>query len=443
MATVDYHEAIEVKKSIDGDIEEPIPQHILDDIEANKSVIYWSLCFLDASVMWAYYSCLSAQDYYKSAFPSVQFVFLTTPVLTWPLSIGHIIQMWFGLDRSLGNMKRVIIGYAVFAICCVVIIVQGYLNMSQAAGSTLVLVCFGFVGAAHSLTEPAYYNVASLFPDARFTNAIQVGNVIAGVLNVIMATLIHLAVGGVHDSDQGQSFKLSFFIFMAMLFLICIAAVIVYARLEKIPCVRYLLDRAAADHVKHGKVDLIQLWAKFFRVGRVIILPLVAQFMLFFCTLTLFPGIGCASAYQKLGGTNAAPWLCSPGIIMPFNLGDFIGRVSSTQGAVNIFSMRFCFFTSLLRWGWLPLLLLGVPSSSLYSFGDSPSSGYALQIVLYVFLGITGGLFSTVTMGLAPRLVAQEDREAAAALMVMALFLGLSSGSTFGWGIGNNGWFGL
>ncbi|KAF0705045.1 Aste57867_7157 [Aphanomyces stellatus] len=105
--------------------------------------------------------------------------------------------------------------------------------------------------------------------------------------------------------------------------------------------------------------------------------------------------------------------------------------------------MRFCFIISFLRWAWLPLLLLGSSHSSLYAFGDSYWSAYAFQIVLYVLLGITGGLFSTVTMGLAPRLVPQEDREAAAALMVMFLFLGLSSGSTLGWGMGNNHWFGL
>ncbi|KDO23722.1 hypothetical protein SPRG_10500 [Saprolegnia parasitica CBS 223.65] len=440
-----YHEAIDIKEKRlqDEGLDNSLPTDVLDQIKEYRNVIYWSLLFLEGSAMWAYYSCLSAQDYYASTFPDVKFAFLTTPVLTWPLTLGHIVQMWFGLDRSLGNMKRVIIGYSVFGLCCILIIVQGYLDMSQTAGATMVLICFGCVGAAQSLTEPTFYAVASLFPDAHFTNAIQVGNVAAGVLNVVLAALIHLAVGGIHDTDPAGSVKLSFFIFMVLLFLISVGAVVVYYRLEKIPCVRYLLDRAAADHVKHGEVSLPQLWAKLFRVSKVIVMPMVAQFMLFFCTLTLYPGIGIASIAKELFGTSAGPWLVAPGVVAPFNIGDLLGRLLSTKAAIKFFSMRFCFIFSFCRWVWLPLLLMAASTNSLYAFGDSQWGAYGFLLVLYLLLGVTGGLFSTVTMGMGPLLVPQEDREAAAALMVMALFLGISSGSTFGWGISNNHWLGL
>ncbi|OQR84112.1 Equilibrative Nucleoside Transporter (ENT) Family, partial [Achlya hypogyna] len=385
-----YHEAVDIKGKDLNDHSDEIPQHILDEIKQYRSMIYWSLLFLEGSAMWAYYSCLSAQDYYASTFPDVKFSFLTTPVLTWPLTIGHIIQMWFGYDRSIGNMKRVIIGYAIFAICCVLIILQGYLDMDQTSGATMVLVCFGFVGAAQSLTEPAYYNVASLFPDAHFTNGIQVGNVSAGVLNVVLAALIHLAVGGVHDSDPARSLKLAFFIFMAMLLIICVGAVYIYWRLEKVPCVRYLMDRAAADHLKHGQVSLPQLWAKFFRVGKVIVLPMAAQFMLFFCTLTLYPGVGMSSVAKELFATPSGPWLTSPGIVAPFNFGDLIGRLASTKTVASYFSMRSCFVISILRWVWLPLLLMASVNNSLFVFGDNHWGAYAFILVLYLLLGISG-----------------------------------------------------
>ncbi|KDO23707.1 hypothetical protein SPRG_10485 [Saprolegnia parasitica CBS 223.65] len=440
--TAPYHEAVDVKEkdlALDAQVgDNEIPQHVLDEIKLHSSTIYWSLFFLEGSVMWAFYSCLSAQDYYASTFPNVQFAFLTTPILTWPLSLGHIIQMWFGLDRALGNLNRVYIGYGLFAACGIFILIQGQLGLEEFTGATLILLCFGLVGAAHSLTEPAYYNVASLFPDEKFTNAIQVGNVVAGCINVTAATLIHLAV-------SGTDVKLSFYIFMSLLLVVCVGAVIVYYRLEKIPCVRYLLDRAAADHNKHGKVSLPTLWAKFFRVSKVIVMPMVAQFMLFFCTLTLFPGFGISSVlkFKTVMSSSGGPWVISPGIIAPFNFGDLIGRLLSTKAAIKFFSLRFCFYFSFFRWVWLPLLLLGTATNSLYSFGDAEWSAYAFQVVLYVILGITGGLFSTITMGMGPLLVPQEDREAAAALMVMFLFLGLSCGSTFGWVIGHNHWFGL
>ncbi|EQC35310.1 hypothetical protein SDRG_07021 [Saprolegnia diclina VS20] len=439
-----YHQAVDVKTPL-HEFEAEIPQSILDQIQENRVVIYSSLLFLEGSVMWAFYSCLTAQDYYKSAFPDVKFAFLTTPVLTWPLTIGHLVQMWFGLDRSLGNMKRVLLGYTIFGLASVLIIVQGYLDMSQTNGATMVLICFGFVGAAHSLTEPAYYNVAALFPDAHFTNAIQVGNVTAGVLNVVLAALIHLCVGGVHDSDPAGSVKISFFIFMALLLLVAIGAVLVYRHLERIPCVRYLLDRATSDHLKHGDVSLPTLWAKFVRVGRVIVVPMLAQFMLFFCSMSLYPGIGIASTVQATDiiTSSSGPWVISPGVTTPFNVGDLIGRLASTNLVAGYFSMRTCLIASLLRWLCLPLLLLTLLSSSLYAFGDAHWSAYAFVLVLYFLMGVTGGLFSTITIGKAPLFVPQEDREAAAALMVMALFLGLSSGSTLGWGMSNDHWFGL
>ncbi|RHY02963.1 hypothetical protein DYB36_008041, partial [Aphanomyces astaci] len=41
-------------KDLDGEI----PQHVLDDIHDHRRFIWWSLLFLNGSVLWAYYSGL-------------------------------------------------------------------------------------------------------------------------------------------------------------------------------------------------------------------------------------------------------------------------------------------------------------------------------------------------------------------------------------------------
>ncbi|OQR90794.1 Equilibrative Nucleoside Transporter (ENT) Family [Achlya hypogyna] len=435
------------------DVQEPmhletdaIPQPILDEIHEHKRLICWSLFLLEGSAMWAYYSCLSAQDYYRESFPNVEFAFLTTPILTWPLTIGHLVQMWFGLDKSVGTRRvRVVLGYLLFAASAVAIVAQDYLLLGEAQGAAMVLMCFGIVGIAHSLVEPAYYAIAALFPDADVTNAIQLGNVSAGVFNVVASTIIRMLVGGMDLRDGQRSVQLAFYIFMGLLLLVCVAAFAIYCRLESLHCVQYLLDRADADHVKHGDPPVQALWAKFLRVAKQIPCPMLAQFMLFFCSLSLFPGIGCSSGAHVLAPSSAAmAWFCTPGIVGAFNVGDFFGRLACTQRVYAYVSLRACVVLAFVRWLWLPLLLLGMASSStMYAFAAVPALGLWWQVGWNFVLGFTGGLFSTITMGLAPRLVRQEDREAASALMVMCLFLGLSLGSTFGWLLGNDHWFNI
>ncbi|ETW09366.1 hypothetical protein H310_01728 [Aphanomyces invadans] len=412
-----------------------IPLSVLNEIKHHKVFITGSLVVLEASVMWAYFSCLSAQDYYKKAFPSVNFDFLTTPLLTWPLVIGHVLQAGFHLRISYKN--RVAIGYFLFAWAAIVIIAQDFLTLDSTVAAYAVLASFACVGIAHSVVEPAFYLLAALFPDEDSTHAVQVGNVSAGVMNIALSTVIRVFVGGFDLNESQTSVKLSFYIFMGVLLVVCVIALVVFHYLEALPCVKYLLDRADDDHAKYGDPSPAEVWSKYWRVAKVIMLPMVAQFMLFFCSLALFPGVGCASSVHVLDPSSIpASWFCSPGIIASFNIGDFLGRIVCTKAVYSAFSLHACFYISLLRWLWLPLLLLGTHSSSLYAFDGIAVVGLYWELILNVLLGFTGGMFSTITMGLAPRIVAQEDREAAGSLMVFSLFLGLAVGSTFGYVIG-------
>jgi len=225
-----------------------MPQEIWDDMVKNERNIFYSLMFLNGSVLWAYYSCLSAQDFYTVEFAEsgLDFSFLTTLCTSWPMVVGQAVQMIWGLDKKLTQEFRVRVGYGIFIVMAILIMIFSAINFSnQKTGAILVLICFGCVGFGNTLSEATYYTIAALFPIPKFSQAVQIGNGTAGILNISLATLLRLAVGGVHQTSS--STKLAFYLFFGILIIVLIVALFVYRRLTSLPSVRFLLERNAAS----------------------------------------------------------------------------------------------------------------------------------------------------------------------------------------------------
>ncbi|KAF0715834.1 hypothetical protein As57867_003143, partial [Aphanomyces stellatus] len=218
-----------------NNFEGDIPQTVLDSINENRRFIWWSLVFLNGSVLWAYYSCLSAQNYYEARFKEADFNFayLTTPASTWPMFVGHGLQLIMGWDKKLGMWNRVMIGYVLFIVCALIILLQQAFDTSANTGATLVLISFGMVGATNTLTEAAFYALSALFPDSSFTTAIQIGNGTSGVINITLNTIIRLLVGGTNPAkDDAQRINsVSFYIFFSVLIVVCLVAMYLFTRL--------------------------------------------------------------------------------------------------------------------------------------------------------------------------------------------------------------------
>ncbi|KAF4034668.1 Nucleoside transporter [Phytophthora infestans] len=220
-----------------------MPQEIWDDMVKNERKIFYMFMFLNASVLWAYYSCLSAQDFYTVQFADsgLDFSFLTTLCTAWPMVIGQALQMFFGFDKSITRDFRVLVGYGIFMLMAILIMVFSAIDFSnEKTGAILVLVCFGCIGFGNSLTEATYYTFAALFPVPKFSQAVQIGNGTAGVINVSLLTILRLAVGGVHQT--GDSTKLSFYLFFILLIVVLIVALFVYRHLNNLPCVKFLVE---------------------------------------------------------------------------------------------------------------------------------------------------------------------------------------------------------
>ncbi|CCI43497.1 unnamed protein product [Albugo candida] len=423
---------------------ESLPLEIQNDITENTIFLTYAFTFLNGAVLWSYFSCLSAQNYYQQRFPSVNFPFLTTVVSCWPMVIAHTIQLSFGLDKRFSHQSRVVMGYVVNMLSGICIMIFSAIHFEHPhSGGVLVLVCFGVIGFANSLSEANFYTLAALFPMETFLNAVQIGNGLAGVLNISTSTLLRLLVGGIHQTNS--SVTLAFYLFFGTLLVVSLAAIYIYYKVLKLPCVKYLMevnDQATKDHGLDTFSSGI-VFRNLLRVARVIWIPALCQFLCFFLTLAVFPGFACAGGGMLDPDDTAASWYCSPGIIASFNFGDFLGRLMCTRAMYKFFTMRATLIFCLLRFIYIPLLLMGVYTSKLYVFGASATAPLLYQIGINFTIGITNGVLSTVTMGSAPQLLEIEDRETAGALMVLVLFLGLSAGSTFGYVIGDSQWFKL
>lgn len=429
-----------------------MPQEIWDDMIKHERKIFYMFMFLNGSVLWAYYSCLSAQDFYTVQFANsgLDFSFLTTLVTSWPMVIGQGVQMIWGLDKSIQRQFRVHVGYGIFMLMAILIMVFSAINFSnQKTGAILVLICFACIGFGNSLSEATYYTFAALFPVPKFSQAVQIGNGAAGIINITLATVLRLAVGGVHQTSS--STKLSFYLFFGILIIVLIAALFVYYRLMTLPCVKFLLERneesMKAENLETLPVGktLRNLW----RIFCLIWVPALAQFLVFFVSLAVYPGFGCAAArnlappYANVTHTVTTNWYCSPGVVGSYNYGDFFGRVFTGAVVYKLLNSQWCLGLSILRLAFIPLLLMGVAGTSLYSFGFDDMGAIAYNIVLNLIIGLTNGFLSTVTMGVAPRMLKPEDRESGGAVMVFFLFFGIAAGSTIGFFFSDQGWLGL
>ncbi|KAF1793444.1 Major facilitator superfamily domain [Phytophthora cactorum] len=390
-----------------------MPEEIWDDMVKNERNIFFSLMFLNGSVLWAYYSCLSAQDFYTVEFADsgLDFSFLTTLCTSWPMVIGQAVQMIWSLDKKLTQEFRVRVGYGIFILMAILIMIFSAINFSnQKTGAILVLICFGCVGFGNTLSESTYYTIAALFP------AVQIGNGTAGILNISLATLLRLAVGGVHQTSS--STKLAFYLFFGILIVVLIVAL---QGGEPHEPGRQQDPEQPVAHLRHHLDACRRPVPRVLRVSR------------YSLASAALASRNLAPPYSDVTHTVTRNWYCAPGIVGSYNYGDFFGPAQ--QRVV----LRSVYRTS----GFIPLLLMGVAGTSLYAFGHDDMTAIVYNIILNLLIGLSNGFLSTVTMGVGPRLLNPEDRESGGAVMVLCLFLGIAGGSTLGFFFSDQGWLGL
>ncbi|CAF2261603.1 unnamed protein product [Rotaria magnacalcarata] len=382
-----------------------------DDVSEYHNGIYWRLLFLNLVVLWAYQSLISAQNYYIKFFPNDHLDFWGTVSVGSAMFFLHIIQLYFGVYKY-GFTKRVIpgfIGYIIIAILVMII-----------KNKIILVFSFAAVGALNTVTESPIYGIAGLFTTGSFTQAVQAGTGIAGVLNVTANTIIRLIVLLLHSKiDQDQ---LSFYIFMSVLIILCSIAIYVYYSLINIPPVSKRMSQQMTSfrQEKLGdtvKLDHVETKLSFWTLIKILKTHLFVQFYVLFISLLLWPGIPCSASNNGWFTGQGKSWWCSPFIIAAFNLGDLIGRTLAIK-VHEYFSSRTCLFSAILRTLFILIIF------------ERHQIDNILLLGLITLMGMTNGLLATVTFMARPKaIVGLDNCERAAYLMTAALFFGIASGS--------------
>lgn len=358
--------------------------------------------------------------------------------------IAQALQVGLGLDKRMGITPRVMGGFTIYAVVGILLIVQDLLPLSDNQHITVILTLTFVVGMTNTLCESVMYGLAGLFPDAsHLTQAVQLGNGLAGTVNVGALTLIRLLMLPHPHAASGE--LIAYYGFMAFLVLVSLAAILVFLQLRRMP----FLDAAitAHRHAHHAlvqgtqaqgsrsgpasssKASLPQTLRSLCTIGAEVWSPCVCLFLVHLTSLALFPGIPCAAPPSGLFASPHRPdamlWYCSPLIVGGYAIGDLGGRWVAGPKVLGRVGMGRCLWLSVGRSVVCPVLvLLGVRPWYVVR-----SMWYEAGLML--LLGASNGLLATVALCHGARQVRQEgSRETAAYLMVWALYLGIATGAT-------------
>ncbi|XP_050671872.1 equilibrative nucleoside transporter 4 isoform X2 [Leptidea sinapis] len=168
----------------------------------------------------------------------------------------------------------------------------------------------------------------------------------------------------------------------------------------------------------------IFLYSHRWAVARTIYPYMVSIGLVYFTTLSLYPGIAAEVPSCRLGS-----WMAII-LMSTFNLFDFIGKIAAAWPYE--WSRSQLLMASGLRLFLVPLFLLcASPRQSPHIVGDM------YPILFSVALGFTNGLFGSVPMIIAPSRVARENREIVGNLMTLSYNGGLLTGTTVSYTLNN------
>ena len=124
-----------------------------------------------------------------------------------------------------------------------------------------------------------------------FTQAMNAGNGLAGMLNITVETIIRLYVAH-RGYDPVRTAEVSFILFMSILVVLCCFAVVVYLKLVRTPAVQLAILNA--ESVGAPGKDL----HKIVGIAKRLWMPALTQFLVLFVSLVVWPGVPCVAGRQ-------------------------------------------------------------------------------------------------------------------------------------------------
>ena len=293
-------------------------------------------------------------------------------------------------------------------------------------------------GGLSQLLCSATYGVCAALRD-NFTAANMAGQGLAGVAPALAVVLVALSSSGTPDeacvAPHIDKAAVIYFVASALLFGAAVAA---FGVLER--STRYIASglgdavSVEEDDDEEAEPDLdtnlLENDGDIASVCRSIALPALSVFLVFTCTLSVFPAL--TSLTRAPSNANALhKRLFVPLLFLEFNALDTVGRASAA--CFEAPSSRTLVALSALRFAFVPCFIFD-------DIEKGPSGPAVLQTTAAPFLlmapfALSNGLLAALALTAAPPLVAASDRELAGNLMGLFLVLGLSCGSLLSFGL--------
>ncbi|KAK2755021.1 hypothetical protein FQN54_006549 [Arachnomyces sp. PD_36] len=399
---------------------------------------------LGNSMLWAWNMFLAATPYFRGRFDSNEWTlknFQSSIISVFSITNLICVLALAKLQKNASYPKRITLSlFLNVAVFCILAV-----STSSAFSSVSSKGYFGFLmvmvfgaSAATGTNQNGVYSYCSGFNNGAYTQAVMIGQGIAGVLPGIIQIASVLAIPERKEVDEAakKEASSSAFIFFMTAAGVSAATLIAFAylmRRHKSLAALKLLNNSEDEQETPSLEEKrsIPLWTIFKKLPSIALAILIC--FLFTMMYPVFTG-----RIESVQDGPKAPRLFHSDTFIPFaflawNIGDLIGRVSPSIPQVRLSRYPWALLLiAIARAGFFPLYLL----CNIDGRGAVVKSDAFYLIVIQIPFGILNGYLNSSCMMEAPQFVADDEKEATGGFMSFMLVTGLTSGSLLSFSLG-------
>jgi solute carrier family 29 (equilibrative nucleoside transporter), member 1/2/3 len=292
----------------------------------------------------------------------------------------------------------------------------------------LLMVMVFSASFATGISQNGVFAYISGFGCPQYTQALMVGQAVAGVLPCTVQILSVLAIpaqkGGATHLTQRESSNSAFVYFLTSTGVSVFTLIAFLYHLKNPSLATQKLSQESNGMGLHPHRKNVGLWTLFKKLHWLALSSAVC-----FAVTMAFPVF--TVEIESVHDPANRPALLEPAAFMPlaflvWNTGDLIGRLSSLIPGFSLVRYPLgLFIFSVLRLLFIPLYLL----CNVHGHGAVINSDFFYLAVVQLLFGITNGYIASCCVISATQRVPAEEREAAGGFMGMTLVAGLSVGS--------------
>ncbi|KAL9026191.1 MAG: hypothetical protein Q9196_005103 [Gyalolechia fulgens] len=337
------------------------------------------------------------------------------------------------LQRSASYPQRIITSLCLnlFGFTCLAISTTFFRSVSVQRYFAFLMLMVFTASLATGLCQNGVFAYVAGFGTPEYTQAIMIGQAIAGVLPCIAQIVSVLSVPEHEkvEAGNGQESSKSAFIYFLTATAVSVITLLAFLYLvknqsSKSKPVETAEGVANAQEEEYAERKVVGMWTLFKKLRFLSL----AVFLCF--TVTMFFPIF-TQQVLSVRDQDTAPRLLQPACFIPlafllWNSGDLIGRLLTGVSRLSLVLWpRTLFLLSILRLIFIPLYLL----CNVRGRGAAIQSDAFYLILVQFLFGLSNGYIGSSCMMGASEWVDKEEREAAGGFMGLVLVAGLTAGS--------------